>query len=224
MALDPSLIEKYRRVKALAERGEGGERDNARARKARFEAEHPGIAAAAAAAEAREAVEAATRHAPPPPPGRHPGAPFTRPPAGPPPGPPPWSAGFHGPRPEPRAAPRGSTPPRPAPPPPPDAGPTTGSRIRDFFSSEFVKRAASVAGEVLGDLGAGMTLTELADTAEVDVVENTRTLKITLRVPIGSVRDARRLTGNTAGLAQLLAARLRDELAEALAEIDDDAD
>lgn len=217
MAIDPALIEKYRRVKALAERGEGGERDNARARKARFEAEHSGIAAEAAAAEAREAVEAATRHAPPPPSGRHPGAPSTRPP-------PPWSAGFHGPRPEPRTPPRGPAPSRPAPPPPPDAGPTTGSRIRDFFSSEFVKRAATVAGEVLGDLGAGMTLTELADTAEVDVVENTRTLKITLRVPIESVREARRLTGNTSGLAQLLAARLRDELVEALAEIDHDAD
>jgi hypothetical protein len=219
MAIDPSVVEKYRRVKALAERGEGGERDNARARKARFEAEHPGIAAAAALAEAREAVEAATRHAPPPQP---------PPPPRPAPGPSFWAGQPFTPRPGPA---RGSAPPPHAPPPRaprpsarPAPEPATGSRLRDFFSSDFVRRAASVAGDVLGDLGAGLTLQQIADGAQLDVDENTRSITIKLRLPLESVRDARRLMGSTNELAHLLAARVRDELIQSMNEVDDDSD
>lgn len=65
MPVPPNIVEKYRRVMALANGGVGGERRNARRILDKMEEQHPGIAEAAQAAQAAEKRAA---YAGPPPP------------------------------------------------------------------------------------------------------------------------------------------------------------
>ena len=89
--------------------------------------------------------------------------------------------------------------------------------MRDFFT-----RAAGVVSDTLRDLGAGLTLGELAGEAAIDVDENTRSVSVRIRIPQTTIDAARNLTGGSdRELVQLVMMAVQRELLDFL---DDDGD
>lgn len=237
--IDPQLVEKWRKVHALSvDPGTTApEREAAAARLAKMEAQHPGLRAAAMAPPPRETVFDAFMRA-----AQGPG-PWTQPGAAPRPGPRPEA-----PRPE---APRAPFPggffhrtpqeqreqqreraeqrkreraehqqeqqPQERRPRNPGAKDQQGVPLSEFFS-----RAASAIGNVARDLGAGLSLRELANAAKIEIEENARSVTIRVRISQADLDEAAAITGGShVELVTLLSGRFGQELAAFLASPDE---
>ncbi len=240
--IDPQLVEKWRKVHALSvDQGTTApEREAAAARLAKMEAQHPGLRAAAMAPPPRETVfDAFMRTAQGP-------GPWTHPQAGPPPRPGPRP---EAPRPE---GPRAEGPRAPFPggffhrtpeeqrearrqeqerkqqerkqqerqerrPRNPGAKDQQGVPLSEFFS-----RAASAIGNVARDLGAGLSLRELANAAKIEIEENARSVTVKVRISQADLDEAAAITGGShVELVTLLSGRFGQELAAFLASPDE---
>lgn len=75
--------------------------------------------------------------------------------------------------------------------------------------------------ETLRDLGAGLTLGELADEATIEVGENRRSVSVKLRIPQQTIDQARDLTGGSdRELVHLVMMAVQRELLAFLADDD----
>lgn len=238
--IDPQLVEKWRKVHALSvDQGTTApEREAAAARLAKMEAQHPGLRAAAMAPPPRGTVFDDFMRA-----AQGPG-PWPQPQAGPSPRPGPRP---EAPRPEgPRAPFPGSFFHRTAQEQRKQEQERVEQRKRERAEQQererqerrqrnaapkeepgiplgaFFSRAASAIGNVARDLGAGLSLRELANAAKIEIEENARSVTIKVRISQADLDEAAAITGGShVELVTLLSGRFGQELSAFLASPDE---